>query len=226
VAAGRRRHGEVVPLHAGECVDEARVKCPASGKALRSSAPSAGWLSHTAIADSVLLLRSSNVPACRRLGAELKAMLESSSLGSSGTAVELPRPLAAPRSADKLLEWEARLPGPPDTPYAGGVFYLDLHFSAGYPFKPPRVKFLTPCFHPNISSRGEICLNVLKEEWSPLLTISTVLLCISALLSFPNSEDPLNSAAAEIAVQRPAEFRRVAREWTRRHASGAGPHRR
>lgn len=154
-------------------------------------------------------MRGSAMQACRRLGAELEAMIQESGDG--------PLP-AVPRSADTLLEWDARLEGPKATPYAGGVFRLALWFAEAYPFQPPRAEFITPCYHPNVSERGKICLNVLKEEWSPMLTVSSLLLCISALLSQPNPEDPLNVEAADALVRNPAEFEHTAYEWTRRYA--------
>lgn len=157
------------------------------------------------------LLRASKVQAYRRLGAELEALLQDTSQGSQ-------RPSAAPRSLETLLEWDAKLDGPKDTPYAGGVFKLALWFPETYPFKPPRAEFVTPCYHPNVSDRGKICLNILKEEWSPMLTVASLLLCISALLSQPNADDPLNIEAADAFRNNPAEFHKTAVEWTRRFA--------
>jgi ubiquitin-conjugating enzyme E2 D/E len=160
-------------------------------------------------------LRGSGLQACRRLGAELDMMIQESAAVDKDTAH---RPFAMPRSLDTLLEWDARLYGPKQTPYEGGVFRLALWFSDTYPFAPPRAEFITPCFHPNVSDRGKICLNILKEEWSPMLTASSVLLCISGLLSQPNPEDPLNKEAADAFLRSPIEFEQTACEWTRRYA--------
>lgn len=180
-------------------------------------------------------LRSSSLPACRRLGAELQAMLQEGSAeteAKSHSEAEASRakgerpsprsPWAAPRSMEALLEWDAWLEGPLGTPYAGGLFKLALSFPEAYPFQPPHAEFVTPCYHPNISDRGKICLNVLKEEWSPMLTVSSLLLCISALLSQPNAEDPLNVEAADTLARNPARFEQMAREWTKRHAVDNG----
>lgn len=71
--------------------------------------------------------------------------------------------------------------GPDESPYSGGVFFLDIHFPADYPFKPPKVSFVTRIYHCNINSNGGICLDILKEQWSPALTVSKVRL----LYSFP-----------------------------------------
>lgn len=62
--------------------------------------------------------------------------------------------------------------GPPDSPYQGGVFFLTIHFPTDYPFKPPKVAFSTRIYHPNINSNGSICLDILRSQWSPALTIS------------------------------------------------------
>ncbi len=62
--------------------------------------------------------------------------------------------------------------GPPDSPYQGGVFFLTIHFPSDYPFKPPKIAFTTRIYHPNINSNGSICLDILRSQWSPALTIS------------------------------------------------------
>ncbi|KHF99533.1 Ubiquitin-conjugating enzyme E2-17 kDa [Gossypium arboreum] len=76
--------------------------------------------------------------------------------------------------AEDMFHWQATLMGPSDSPYAGGVFLVSIHFPPDYPFKPPKVAFRTKVFHPNINSNGSICLDILKEQWSPALTISKV----------------------------------------------------
>ena len=81
--------------------------------------------------------------------------------------------------------------GPEDSAYTGGVFFLNIHFPTDYPFKPPKVQFVTKIYHPNINSNGSICLDILKDQWSPALTISKVLLSISSLLTDANPDDPL-----------------------------------
>ncbi|CAG8716763.1 23153_t:CDS:2 [Rhizophagus irregularis] len=73
---------------------------------------------------------------------------------------------------DDLFHWQATIIGPPDSPYSGGVFFLAIHFPTDYPFKPPKINFTTRIYHPNINSDGNIGLNILKDCWSPALTIS------------------------------------------------------
>lgn len=87
--------------------------------------------------------------------------------------------------------------GPSNSPYAGGVFFLDIHFSQDYPFKPPKITFRTKIYHCNISSAGAICLDILKDNWSPALTISKVLLSICSLLTDANPNDPLVANIAQ-----------------------------
>ncbi|RXG54146.1 Ubiquitin-conjugating enzyme E2 2 [Armadillidium vulgare] len=73
---------------------------------------------------------------------------------------------------DDLFHWQATIMGPPESPFQGGVFFLTIHFPTDYPFKPPKVAFTTRIYHPNINSNGSICLDILRSQWSPALTIS------------------------------------------------------
>ena len=75
-------------------------------------------------------------------------------------------------TATAQFHWQATIMGPGDSPYSGGVFFLAIHFPTDYPFKPPKVNFTTRIYHPNINSNGSICLDILRDQWSPALTIS------------------------------------------------------
>ena len=108
--------------------------------------------------------------------------------------------------------------GPDDSPFAGGVFFLNIHFPTDYPFKPPKCTFTTRIYHPNINSNGSICLDILKDQWSPALTISKVLLSISSLLTDANPDDPLVPEIAHIYKTDRAKYEATAREWTRKYA--------
>jgi ubiquitin-conjugating enzyme E2 D/E len=110
--------------------------------------------------------------------------------------------------------------GPSDSPYAGGVFFVKIHFPPDYPFKPPKVAFTTKVYHPNVNSQGSICLDILKDQWSPALTISKVLLSISSLLTDPNPDDPLVPEIAHIYKTDKKRYEDQAREWTRKYAMG------
>lgn len=118
-----------------------------------------------------------------------------------------------------LFTWKATILGPSDSPYAGGVFFLDIKFPSDYPFKPPKIKFTTPIYHCNVNRRGDICLDILKDNWSPALTISKVLLSICSLLTDPNPNDPLEASIARVLRDNPEEHNLTAAEWTRKYAS-------
>uniref|UniRef100_A0ACD5W1X6 Uncharacterized protein n=1 Tax=Avena sativa TaxID=4498 RepID=A0ACD5W1X6_AVESA len=104
---------------------------------------------------------------------------------------------------------------------SGGVFKLELFLPEEYPMAAPKVRFLTKIYHPNIDKLGRICLDILKDKWSPALQIRTVLLSIQALLSAPNPDDPLSENIAKHWKSNEAEAVETAKEWTRLYASGA-----
>jgi len=115
-----------------------------------------------------------------------------------------------------MFTWQATIMGPGDSPYQGGVFFLQIKFPTDYPFKPPRIQFNTKIYHPNINSNGGICLDILKDQWSPALTISKVLLSICSLLCDPNPDDPLVPEIAHIYKPNRTEYEKTAREWCRK----------
>jgi len=98
---------------------------------------------------------------------------------------------------DNIYDWVSTIMGPSGSPYHGGIFFLEIHFPSDYPFKPPKVSFKTRIYHCNINSNGNICLDILKDQWSPALTISKVLLSICSLLTDPNPNDPLVGSIAQ-----------------------------
>ncbi|XP_005409788.1 PREDICTED: ubiquitin-conjugating enzyme E2 D2-like [Chinchilla lanigera] len=124
---------------------------------------------------------------------------------------------AGPVGEDPFL-WQATIMGPNDSPYQGGVFFLTIAFPSDYPFNPPRVIFKTRIYHPNINRNGRICLDILRGQWSPALTISKVLLSICSLLCDPNAEDPLVPEIANLYLKNRAEYERIARRWTEKYA--------
>ena len=125
---------------------------------------------------------------------------------------------AYPINNNNLFIWKANFKGPSDTPYENGIFHLNIVFPENYPFQPPKVKFITKIYHCNINSKGGICLDILKNEWSPALTISKVLLSISSLLNEPNPDDPLAPDIAKLYKKNKNEHDRIAREWTLKYA--------
>jgi len=125
---------------------------------------------------------------------------------------------AGPAKEEDIYNWKATIIGPEGSPYSGGLFQLIISFPTDYPFKPPKVQFMTKIFHPNINANGGICLDILKDQWSPALSIGKVLLSISSLLTDANPSDPLVPEIAKLYVNNRAEFDRTAREWTLRYA--------
>ena len=120
---------------------------------------------------------------------------------------------------DDIFHWKATILGPSDSPYEGGIFHLDIQFPENYPFKPPKVKFITRIYHPNISAKGLICVDILKTNWSPALTTSKLLLSICSLLTDPNPDDPLEPDIAYEYKHNRNEFINNARSWTTIYAS-------
>ena len=122
-----------------------------------------------------------------------------------------------------LTHWKAKMSGPKDTPYEGGTFFLEIRIGDDYPYSPPKIKFTTKIWHPNISSQtGAICLDVLGKEWSPALTIRTALLSIQALLSLPEPDDPQDAEVATMYKQNRPMFLQTAKYWTSTFAQDTG----
>jgi len=144
----------------------------------------------------------------KRIAAELKELIRDPPSSCS----------AGPIDKEDIYKWEAMLVGPAGTPYMGGVFILTIDFPTNYPFKPPKVKFVTKIYHPNINASGGICLDILKDNWSPALTVSKVLLSICSLLDEPNPDDPLVLDIAEKYVKNRPLYDCIARDWTRQFA--------
>jgi ubiquitin-conjugating enzyme E2 D/E len=145
----------------------------------------------------------------QRIKRELEDLMEDTPINCSAGPV-----------ADDMRHWTATLVGPEGTPYHGGVFFLNILFPEDYPFKPPRVTFKTRIYHCNINSGGGICLDILKDQWSPALTISKVLLSICSLLDNPNPDDPLVPDAAYLYKNDVNKYNQVAASWTALYASG------
>jgi len=105
-----------------------------------------------------------------------------------------------------------------DSPYEGGIFFLNIHFPTDYPFKPPKVQFTTKIYHCNVNNNGSICLDILQSQWSPALTISKVLLSVCSLLTDPNPDDPLMPDIARLYKNDRQKHDAVAKEWTQKYA--------
>lgn len=93
---------------------------------------------------------------------------------------------AFPSADGNLMSWRATIEGPDDTPYATLTFKLSFAFPDNYPYAPPTVLFKTPIYHPNVDFSGRICLDILKDKWTPAYNIQSVLLSLQSLLGEPN----------------------------------------
>jgi ubiquitin-conjugating enzyme E2 D len=125
---------------------------------------------------------------------------------------------AGPEGND-LFRWEGFIYGPNDSPYQGGIFRLRIQFPTDYPFKPPLVQFTTKIYHPNINPSGLICIDILKDQWSPALTISKVLLCVTSMLTDPNPRDPFVPEIADLYLRDRSTYEANARDYTLRYAT-------
>ncbi|KAF1942119.1 hypothetical protein EJ02DRAFT_511987 [Clathrospora elynae] len=122
-------------------------------------------------------------------------------------------------SSDDLTHLRGQFFGPPDTPYEGATYYVDIRIPSEYPFRPPLMKFETKIWHPNVSSQtGAICLDTLSSQWSPVLTIKSALISLQSLLSTPEPKDPQDAEVASMLIRNPAEFDHKAREWAVKYA--------
>merc|ERR1719486_1206246 len=123
----------------------------------------------------------------KRLQSELMSLMMSGEAG-----------LSAFPDGDNIFQWTGTITGGAGTVYEGLTFKLSLKFPTSYPYEAPQVTFLTPCFHPNVDQYGNICLDILKEKWSAVYNVRTILLSIQSLLGDPNLDSPLNGHAASI----------------------------
>lgn len=104
-----------------------------------------------------------------------------------------------PRDADDVFDWTAYIVGPPDTPYAGARFQLRVKVPKSYPLAPPDMKFVTRVCHPNVHFKnGGICLDILKEAWTPVWSLESACRAVIALLASPDVESPLNCDAGNL----------------------------
>lgn len=152
--------------------------------------------------------------ALTRIKKEFQDVMKSEEVANCNIKVELKN--------DNYTELKGQILGPPDTPYEGGLFELDIKIPSDYPFNPPKVQFCTKIWHPNVSSQtGAICLDILKDQWAAAMTLRTVLLSIQALLSAAEPDDPQDAIVAKQYLQAPEIFKRTARHWTNVYAHGS-----
>ncbi|KAJ1704039.1 hypothetical protein LUZ63_003818 [Rhynchospora breviuscula] len=123
--------------------------------------------------------------------------------------------ISLPDGSHDLTHLIGSITGPVSSPYEGGTFTIDIRLPNGYPFEPPKMQFVTKVWHPNISSQnGAICLDILKDQWSPALTLKTALLSLQALLSSPEPDDPQDAVVAQQYLRDYPKFVATASHWT------------
>mmetsp|Transcript_11360 Transcript_11360/g.22495 ORF Transcript_11360/g.22495 Transcript_11360/m.22495 type:complete len:179 (-) Transcript_11360:176-712(-) len=154
-----------------------------------------------------------NLGAAKRLRREL-LNLERSSVSNDEEDEFIPH-LRPSSDASSILRWTAHIRGPPDTPYRQGVYALSIVCGTDYPLSPPTIKFdadSSPVgdafsspppsgriFHPNVHFlSGEICLDILRREWSPAWSLQSTCRAVVALLSDPDASSPLNCDAGNM----------------------------
>lgn len=130
-------------------------------------------------------------------------------------------PIAKLVNENDMSKWIGRIKGPEGTPYEGGIFYFNITIKNDYPFRPPKVKAKTKIYHPNIENKpnGDICLDILNEEWSPALSIEKLLISLSSLLGDPNPSSPLEDEIADLYMYNRDKYEKMARQYTRKYAA-------
>eukprot|EP00483_Globobulimina_turgida_P005259 UN05269 len=120
---------------------------------------------------------------------------------------------------ENIRYFDIRIEGPEGSPYQGGTFHLELFLPREYPMKPPKARFLTKIYHPNVDKLGRICLDILKDKWTPALMVSKVCMSIQLLMQVPNPDDPLDNQVADHWKNDIDDAHNTAREWTGRFAA-------
>ena len=127
---------------------------------------------------------------------------------------------AGPEDDSDMFKWVASIEGPENSPYEGGTFNLNIEFPKDFPYKPPKVIFTTKVFHPNVKSdTGSICLDILKDAWSPDITVVSILRAIKSLLINPITDHPLEKEVAKLYIENREKYDETAKEWTQKYAS-------
>lgn len=153
--------------------------------------------------------------AVQRIKREIRDMSRDQGVARCGVKVEL-------HKEENFLDLRGEIIGPPNTPYDGGRFQLEILIPETYPFNPPKVKFLTKIWHPNISSvTGAVCVDILKDQWAAAMTLRTVMLSLQALMGAPEPDDPQDAVVATQFKESHQMFLTTAQHWTAVYAGGS-----
>eukprot|EP00052_Salpingoeca_macrocollata_P023433 m.205853 g.205853 ORF g.205853 m.205853 type:complete len:177 (-) comp22027_c0_seq1:236-766(-) len=117
-------------------------------------------------------------------------------------------------NADDLLNFRLVMK-PTDGFWAGGRFVFSVKIGPNYPHEPPKVHCDTKVYHPNIDLQGNVCLNILREDWKPVLNLQSVIYGLVFIFLEPNPGDPLNKDAATLMEENKAEFQNNVRKAMR-----------
>ncbi|KAF6764783.1 ubiquitin-conjugating enzyme/RWD-like protein [Ephemerocybe angulata] len=120
---------------------------------------------------------------------------------------------------DNMFEWKCSIKAFPDSPYKGGTFHFTLSLPPNFPFKAPTVTFTTKIYHPGINEEGSICVPVLRDDWKPTVTLTSVLNIIQEKLNNPSPDDPFEPDIAAVLKDDKTKFLATAKEWTKKYAS-------
>ncbi|PIL30523.1 transporter [Ganoderma sinense ZZ0214-1] len=133
--------------------------------------------------------------------------------------VIFPQGLKVEPLEDNMFEWKCSIKATSNSPYKGGTFHFTLTLPENFPFKAPSVTFTTKIYHPGINEEGHICVPVLRDQWKPTVTLSSVLATIQDKLNNPSADDPFEPDIAALMKNDQAKFLATAKEWTKKYAT-------
>jgi len=130
----------------------------------------------------------------------------------------LPKGISIKQREDNICHFDAWIEGPIGSPFEGGIFHCELFLGDTYPLVPPKALMKTKIYHPNFDKIGRICLDVLKDAWTPVMNIESTILSIQSLMAEPCLNDPLDTAIAQHYINDLQGAHQRAREWTNLYA--------
>jgi len=197
--SARRGGTEKPPFKKRKMVDFASLteKAMVQGSNVQRAPALAPDLATKAVVDVASIDPNSTAVASK--GSTKRILLELKQLGSGAPGVwmhsgEGVHVFPAP---DHLQFWRVLIEGPPNSPFEGGCFALNVVIPDSYPFQPPRITFETPIYHCNVNDSGKICLNILQDNWSPSLSVPKCLEAIRIMMKNPDTDNALRQWIAD-----------------------------